>query len=256
MEEINTYSYSKIKCFLNCPLSFYKQYYDKPDDKISHGTSEFGSFMHYILEQYEKGELETYELLPYYINNYDDNVTSDFTLVINENFSKNFAETYFQSGKDYLENFEGFPTLKVIEVEYAFTECIDNKFNFTGKIDLIAEDENGDLIILDHKSKNGFKSKAEKAEYAVQLYLYAYAVYKKYGKFPKKLMFNMFRQDKFEIFDFDMDEYNNAMDWLNNMVEEIEETFSFPSVLGTFFCNNFCNYRNECEEKEGNNDII
>lgn len=55
---MNTYSFSKLKCFYNCKYYYYLHYFD--DDGMepeSHGTSEFGRFIHKILELYGKGEL-------------------------------------------------------------------------------------------------------------------------------------------------------------------------------------------------------
>lgn len=242
------YSFSKIKCYLSCPLCFYKRYFEKPEKDnpelaVSHGTSEFGSFVHEILEKYEKNELAIWDMLPYYKKHYDEKVTSDFNLRLTETFTKNFAKDYYDSGKEYLENFYGFPDYKILEAEYEFEEVINGSFIFTGKIDLIVEDEDKRLIIIDHKSKAAFKNKSERTEYAKQLYLYAYAVQKKYNRFPDKLMFNMFRKDKWESFDFIMDDYINALDWLISMVKEIEESLEFPALKDTFYCWNFCPYR-------------
>lgn len=252
------YSYSKIKCFLSCPFCFYNKYFERPEKDnpcllTSHGMSEFGNFMHKILENYEIGELELYDLLSYYTNNYDKEIKSDFTLKMTEKFSKDFSKDYYDSGKVYLEYFEGFNDFKILEVEYAFEEIIKD-FIFVGKIDLIAEDKDGNLIIIDHKSKSRFKNKAEKKDYARQLYLYAYAIKQKYNKYPKFLMFNMFRNNKWEVFDFNIEEYNDAINWLINMVKEIENTLEFNPVKNTFFCWNFCDYRlagfKECKEGE------
>lgn len=246
------YSFSKLRCFESCPLSFYKRYYERPENPLNHGTSEFGSFMHNILEDYANGKIEIPDMLPYYLENFNQNIVSDFTLQLGENFTKDFYFDYFESGKRYLENFQGFTKLhKILEAEYEFEEVVNDAFIFNGKVDLVAEDENGDLIIVDHKSKSSFKNKAELAEYAVQLYLYAFAIERKYGKLPVKLVFNMFRKDIWQVIEFKQEDYEAAMKWLVDSVNEVEGCFDFTSVPNTFFCNNFCSYRDNCEEKAG-----
>lgn len=242
------YSYSKIKCFLSCPLCFYKRYFEKPEKEqpwlvTGHGTSEFGSFVHSILENYEKGNLETFEMLPYYQEHYNENVVSTFEMKITEDFTKDFSFQYYSSGEEYLKTFNGFNNFNILEAEYEFEEPIDNKFIFTGKIDLIAEDDEKHLIVIDHKSKNGFKNKAELDEYAVQLYLYSYAVEKKYGRLPDILMFNVFRKKKWETIKFDKNRYKDSLSWLKTQVDTIENCFDFPSIPNTFYCWNFCQYR-------------
>ena len=37
----------------------------------SHGITECGLFMHHILEEYEKGNMQLDELVPYYTENFD-----------------------------------------------------------------------------------------------------------------------------------------------------------------------------------------
>jgi len=249
--ELPRYSFSKISSFENCRYGFFKHYFEGKDG-LSHGTSEFGGFVHQILEDYEKGKLELSDMLPYYIEHYDENVTSDFTLVMSENFSKDFAHDYYDSGIKYLENFEGFNDFKILEAEYQFDTVIDDLFVFNGKIDLIAEDSDNNLIIIDHKSKANFKSKAELHKYARQLYLYAYATYQKYHKYPKKMMFNRFRKNEWTIIDFKQENFDEAVSWAVNNVKEIESCFDFYANPNTFFCNNFCAFRDgNCDKQNG-----
>lgn len=246
---METYSYSRIKMFHSCKYAYYVKYFERPDVLLSHGTSEFGSFVHEILEKYEKGELEAYEMLPYYIDNYSKNVVSTFNLNMTKDFSRDFSDSYYASGLRYLESFDGFPDFDIIEAEKEFTIEIENSFKFTGKIDLVARNKNGDLIILDHKSKSKFKNKKEQAEYAVQLYLYSYAIERELGELPKKLYFNMFRQNEMVEIDFNMDDYKSAYEWLVNSVREIEDTFDFEKLdnKDDFYCMNFCPIRDICE---------
>lgn len=248
-KKLPVYSYSKVRNFYSCPYSFYLNYFEKSDDFIpeNHGSSEFGIYVHKILELYEKGELGEYELLDYYKEHYCENVDSSFVTKISDNFSKDLYDIYYESGERYFEDFNGYPDLKILESEYEFFEEINESFIFTGKIDLIALDSNDNLIVIDHKSKGKFKNKAERDEYSKQLYLYAFAVFKKYNKFPNKLAFNMIRTNKWIEFKFDEDRYSECLNWLKNCVNDIETCLEFPATPNTFFCNNFCIFRNVCE---------
>lgn len=246
---IEKYSFSKIKRFYSCPYSYYLHYYEKPEKEnpnviTGSGISEFGTFAHSILEKYTKGELDLCDILNYYEENYDNNIISSSVLDLGNGFIKDLYSLYYNDGYKYFSNFNGFDKLEILETEYEFEENIDNKFIFTGKIDLIAKDSEDRLVVIDHKSKSEFKSKKEKEEYAVQLYLYAYAIFKKYGKFPHRLMFNMFRKQKWVTIDFDKKKYIDAIAWLKDSVDEIESCLEFNTIKHTFYCRNFCDYRN------------
>lgn len=252
IDELPRYSFSKIKSYFNCPYGFFKNYFEKDRNKADHGMSEFGSYMHYILEMYEKGQLQIYEMLPYYKEHYDENVKSTFALQISENFSKDFADDYYKSGEKYLESFDGFPNLNILEAEYEFDTVINNQFVFNGKIDLIATNQNDELIIVDHKSKSRFQTKKELKEYAKQLYLYSYAVHEKYGKYPKYMYFNRFRRNETDEIKFTKKELAETLQWAIDSVTEIENCMNFDAIPDTFYCNNFCSYREgNCDKKDG-----
>lgn len=246
------YSYSKIKSYYNCPYYFFKNYFDKPENFIpeSHGTSEFGTYVHKILEMYEKKEIKLNQLLKYYEKHYNENIVSDFVIRFGKKFQKDMSSIYYEGGKEYFKNFTGYNNLRILESEYEFYENVNNVFILHGKIDLIAEDENSNLIVIDHKSKGKFKNKKEKKEYAKQLYLYAYAVYKKYKRYPDILIFNMFRSMEWVKFEFNKSDYIDAIQWAINSVKEIESAIYFEPIPNTFYCDNFCTFRNICEYKD------
>lgn len=251
-KHLNSYSFSKLKTFYNCKLYYYMHYYDKSLQEESHGTSEFGSFVHEILEKYAKGELEIYELLPYYKEHYSQNVVSSFSLKMSENFSKDMAQRYYESGENFLENFSGFD-FDILDAELQFDLPYSNLFFLNGKIDLIARKDE-DIYLIDYKSKGNWKSKSEKEEYSKQLYLYAWAIKQIYGVFPKKMAFYMFRINKWEWFDFSEQKMFEVLNWAKNVVEEIESEFDFSpetdnngNIVVDFWKRNFCGIRNSCK---------
>jgi ATP-dependent exoDNAse (exonuclease V) beta subunit len=230
-------------------------YYDKTLPEESHGTSEFGTYVHMILEKWNKGELQLSELLDYYIDHYWENISSDFTMYMTENFYKDFSENYYNKGLEFFQNFEGFD-FDVVDAEQDFDLVYENKFRINGRIDLIAKykDQDG-LIVVDYKSKGNWKSKAERLEYEKQLYFYAYAVKQLYGEYPKKMAFFMFRINKWTWVDFDLDRLNEVMDWAEDRINTIQSEFMFAPILEEnnnqfdWFCYNFCGIRHSCKYK-------
>lgn len=257
-KQLNTYSFSKLKCFYSCKHYYYLHYFDNegmiPE---SHGTSEFGSFMHKILELYGKGELDIYDMLPYYEKHYAENVTSTFTLQMTKTFSKDMGAKYYENGYEFLNNFTGFD-FRILETEKRFEVPYQDKFLLNGQIDVIAEDDEG-LMVIDYKSKGAWKSKAERLSYEKQLYFYAYALKKLYGEYPKKMAFFMFRLNKWTWVNFDENRLKEVLDWVEDTVNEIESEFDFTPVTQEnggefdFYCNNFCDFRHQCPYGQINN---
>ena len=226
---MNTYSFSKLKCFYNCKYYYYLHYFD--DDGMepeSHGTSEFGRFIHKILELYGKGELPPDKMVEYYKDNYDEFVVSDFTLNITPHFSKDMGQKYYNDGMNFLRKFTGFP-FKILDTERRFEVDYEGKFLLNGSIDVVA-DMSGKMVIIDYKSKGKWKSLQEMKEYEKQLYIYAYAMYKLEGKFPDKMAFFLFRLNKWTWVDFDINRLKEVLQWAENTVNDIESEFEFEPV--------------------------
>lgn len=242
MEE---YSYSKLTRYEECPLS-YMRYYLNGEKTESNGITECGSFMHNIMEQYEKGELKIEDLVPYFEENFNKNVVSSTYLQMSETFRKDMYGLYYNGFLDYLKNFTGIPHCKkIIDVEKEFHIIYNDDFSITGKIDLVFVDDEDNLCVLDHKSKKNFKNKKDQANYARQLYLYAWASKTLYNKYPSKLIFNLMRGEPVYI-DFNKDDMEHTLGWFSNTVHNIRDTFIYDANKGSFYCMNWCGLDN-CE---------
>lgn len=237
------YSYSKLTSFYDCPYAFYR-YYQLGEAGENNLFASYGILVHSVLERYAKGELQIKELV--------DEFTSSFELEINEPimmFGKDLTQSYLEKGIAFFSNFNGFWGLKPIESEYKFETKLGQNM-FIGIIDLIAENSEGELVIIDHKSSSKFSKKELKAK-SRQLYLYAKAIYDKYGKFPVQLWFNHFKNNYLEKIDFNLQDYDEAIQWALDTMEKIEACLEFdPNNSDKFYCNYLCDYRNNCEYKE------
>lgn len=213
---------------------------------VENAFAQYGTFMHDILERYATGGLEVYELCSEFVKGYSDNVTVDFP----PNKYVVLRESYFNDGITYLENFDGFDDYKILAAEDEFLENVDDDFNLKGFIDLVVEDENGDIIIIDHKSKAKFANKLEQKKYARQLYLYSLRVFRRWGKYPKKLIFNMFRKQKIVEIAFNMADYEEAVAWMKDTVREIRRCNEYPASPDGFMCKYLCDHREICTNKD------
>lgn len=248
MLDENPFSYSKLGCHEQCPHKLILQYIEKqPRRKLF--FSSYGSFLHHIIEKYDKGELELFELADYYKTNYKIHITEKAP----PNQYKDLNISYYNDGLYFFENFQGY-TDKTIAVEekVSFEIMIgDKKINFVGIIDRIAEDENG-IILYDHKSKKKFKDKKEREKYFKQLYIYAYAVNEIFGKYPYKLRFNMVRDFKIVDEIFNKEKMDEAIEWLKESILKIYNDENFNHNYDEWFCNWLCDVaENVCPYRSG-----
>jgi hypothetical protein len=207
--------------------------------------------MHSILEKYFKGELSIFELSEYYCDNYMNNVTESFP---NHRYV-DLGESYYNQGKEYLDDFSGLEQYEVLGVEEKLALNIGG-YNFTGYIDLTVKNQDGDIEIIDHKSrdlkprstrKKPTKSDAELDEYLKQLYLYSLYTYQKYNIYPKYLNFNAFRHNIWIQEPFDINKLEESKTWLIDTIHNIENENEFAPKPDKFFCSCLCEYRSFCE---------
>lgn len=235
------WSYSALSLYNDCPASFKAHYIDELPKK-SNAFAEYGGFVHNILNRFFRGELEDFELASIYRKHYAENVVSEFPFLGKTNLS----EMYYMQGHEYLLNFKGFDGYEAVGSEIEFHTTIAGK-RFIGFIDLLLKDAEGNYIIVDHKSKNKFKSKKERSEYLRQLYLYSVWVKEEYGKYPTELWFNMFR-GKIDKNKFVEDNLKKALIWAEFTLDMIDFDATWQKSGDYFYCRNLCDVRDYCEE--------
>lgn len=209
--------------------------------RVDNAFSQFGTFVHKLLEEYFKGEKAIFELSEEYSKRYDQNVKLTFP----PNDYLDLTEAYLADGQRYFDEFEGiFPTEDIVAVEEKVETNIGGR-EFVGVIDLVVKDGE-DYIICDHKTKKKFKTKKERKEYLRQLYLYAYYIQGKYQKTPVKLVFNLIRGNMQDEEKFSAEDMKKAVEWFTTTVQNIYADEEFKANVDDFFCNELCSVRHSC----------
>lgn len=242
------YSFSKLTSFHTCKYSYYQTYLLHKKG-VSNPFSSYGLFIHSLMERYAKGELTLDALPQLFCWEFEDNVKEPFP---KSPYCSDMKLLYYNQGLSFLKSFTGYEDVRILEIESEFTVDIDD-WKFTGIIDLVYIDKNGDLVIRDYKSKASFKSKKELHQYARQLYLYSLYVKEKYGKYPDKLNFLMFRKNESVTIDFNLEDFYEAIEWAKNTVSEIRECWDYSPTCDDFYSKNLCNHREYCEQKRNTN---
>lgn len=192
----NRLSYSQIDSFHQCPRKWTFKYIDKIDTDEQNIHLDYGSAVHKGLE------LAFLELK-------DNNMLSDQEMLqVVETLSHDYQygdpkeELYKLAIEDMhrLINYQGFyqkiKDKEVVGVEDEFDLKIPTLFsgeeveiNIKGFIDLIYRDNDGKLVVVDHKtSKKKFDK--NKRRNNLQIPIYFMAIKDKYGEYPKSGIYN------------------------------------------------------------------
>lgn len=240
-----TWSYSRVKTFENCPYKFYLRYIlgRKPSRAF---FSDYGGFVHSLLERYYKGELKRDELPSEYLIGFSDAVQG-------KAMSAKVFQSYFNDGLRYLREFvpvEG----GIVKAEGKIDGEIDG-IRFTGIVDLTVDDGE-DLMIVDHKSRalkprsnraKPTKTDEELDEMLIQLYLYVPLIEKMYWRKPATLAINSFRTNTLIKEPFDDGKFESAKQWLKTSVERITNEEDFDPEPEYFKCRHLCEMCEHCE---------
>lgn len=250
--ETMTWSYSRLETFDCCPYRWFLTYIHLPKPiKENKFYASFGLFMHELLEGYYKNENTKEELLIKYLTQFMEKTKGAGRP------SPETVQKYFDSGARFLRGLKPMK-FKMVSVEEKIDFSIGN-INFTGRIDYIGECD-GEYVIVDNKSRDlkprskrikPTKKDEELDSMLRQLYIYAAAVRRKYGKFPKLLCFNCFKTGMFIEEPFKKKEYDKAILWVRNKVEEIANAHEFHPNLDYFACKYLCGVGNDCCYNQG-----
>lgn len=242
-----TWSYSRIEAFNSCPHRFFLKYIKRFSDTDKFYAS-YGSFIHKLLEQYYRGELNKDDMLMVFLSDFSKEVRG-----VRPN--ETIVQKYIKAGCEYLRAFSPFP-YKMIDVEKRIEFTVD-KYNFIGFIDYIGIDENsGGIYIIDNKSRD-LKPRSGRAKPTVkdkeldsmlrQLYLYSVAIEQEYNVLPEALCFNCFKSGMFIKEQFDTQKYEETKQWAVESIEKIAQTEDFEPNGDFFSCFYLCGVNDHCE---------
>lgn len=237
------WSYSRLEAF-DCPYKWYMKYLCK-EKEMDMFYSSYGKFMHDLLFLYHSGAISKEDMVSMYYGSFSNEVRGFRP-------QPSTVEKYIEEGANYIRNISKFD-FNIVGVEEKVEFTIGD-YKFIGFIDVIGE-KDGEYIIVDHKTRamkqRSNRKKPTKNDEMIdeklrQLYLYAHAVNQIYGKFPKYLCFNCFRNGEFIKEEFNEDKYKETIEWALKRIEEISNMEDFPPNLDYFACFNICGLHDRC----------
>lgn len=244
------FSFSGASSFNTCPYG-YKLAYIDGEERVDNFYSDYGKFIHLILEKYFKDELSQEQLYDFYIDNYFENVKCPPPA-----YPANISETYYADGKNFFKDFIFDKSkYKIISIEDSINSTHKN-FSLIVKPDLILKNlESGKYILVDYKTSKYKKSKVEDkkiTEYKKQMAIYAQFLYKERQIEISEIQIWFIRTKDIYSYPLDLVQTMLTMEWFSDTIQKIKiekEWRPNNTKENSYFCNNLCGVRNACKYK-------
>lgn len=249
--ENTRFSFSSASTFNTCSYGWYLTYIASKE-REENFFAQYGKFIHQMFELYWKRELEDFELLDYYEQNFDKAVN-----LLPPPFPVGMAQRYYQEGLDFFSS----PPFDRDDYDVLVLEGTINskrgKTSLVVKPDLLIKNKkSGKIILLDYKTsnplKNGKPDKKKLEGYERQLILYA--------KFCEKelkikideivLLFVRSKEMPFYAVERNPEKEKIVMKWFFDTIKKIKKTDSFDATPSAYFCSHICSVRSSCDKKE------
>ena len=243
-----TWSYSRLNSFDECPYKWFMKYIKEYKD-IPMFYAEYGKFIHELIEGYYNGTIPKNKLSIEFLSNFS-------TQVKGLRPQSSIVKKYLDLGLKYFNEFKPFP-YETIAVEERFDFEIRG-IPFIGFIDYVGKNDD-EFIIIDNKSrdllprsgrKKPTKKDKELDDMLKQLYVYSAAIKQRYGKYPKYLCFNCFKNGMLIKEQFDIQKYYEVEDWVEETVRRIEDAEDFDARPDFFKCKYLCGVNDCCDFKD------
>lgn len=239
------WSFSRLSLYNECPYYWYLKYIKNTKEAEKFYAS-YGSFMHKLIELFYKKEISKDEMLLRFYTNFSTDVKGFRP-------SEKIVQKYIEQGAKYLKEFSPLP-FHVKEVEKKVEFNIDG-VPFIGFIDYLGENDNGELVIVDNKSRD-LKHRSKKTtptlkdkeldKMLTQLYIYSAAIYQEFGVFPVELCFNCFRTNTLIREPFNLQTYYNTIELVKKEIAKISSDSDFLPNQNFFFCKYICGVSEDC----------
>ena len=242
-----TWSYSRLTAYEHCPYHWYLKYIEGQDGEGSF-YAENGKIMHGILDELIKGTLSIYDAPTEYLERFNE---------IENTTKQSIMDKTYDSCVNYLDNLDEniLDGYHVVGSEIKLDFLVYG-YRFVGIIDLLLQDENDNLIVVDHKSsdpflkKNGepYASTKEQFEnYKRQMGLYCYGLAQVFDERPTKIVFNHFKSGKLTVLPVSERLIDDSVNWCLGVIEKIYKDDTFEPLTKTGFCYRLCDYRSDCD---------
>ncbi len=232
----NTYSFSRVKCFQQCPLRYRFRYIEGRKEAFRSIESFLGSTVHDVLEwlyaQREDGtELGETEILEEFSRRWTEGL--DRTVVVIRIKDEN--DEYHRRGREMLSRFfhETFSRdrSRTVSLEQRLSKRLSTEVLFTGFADRIGRTDKGRLFVIDYKTSKSEGNGSEFSE-GLQAPLYAACVLDHHDDTEALAGYHYLRHGTTRWQQVDRDRARQLVERFLDLVGEVEAAGDFPANPG------------------------
>ncbi len=210
------WSYSKLDVACSCPFAFKKLYLDHCEE-AKNPFAQVGTLCHDLLAQYELGKIAAYDLLPLFEKRAAKEISAEWPA-----FPLDLTERTFAKIRNYFRRFSGFKFRRILLVEEKIVGTVAGR-PFSGVLDLVAEDKQGRIIIVDHKSSGMTEYRGRRLAYhARQLFLYAHLLRQHFFIGTDAVVFNLFKEGQWIEIPWTAAAEEDAISWAAGIMAATE----------------------------------
>lgn len=210
------WSYSKLDTAAACPFAF-KQIYLNHVPDAENPFAQVGTLCHDLLASHALGNLASYEMLPAFRKRYSKEVTAPWPP-----FPLHIEERTYEKLCVFFRSFSGFSFPHILMVEKKLIGTVAGR-PFSGILDLVAQDHEGRVIIIDHKSGGISEYRGRKlVHHKKQLFLYAHLLRQCCGLEADALVFHLIKEGQWIELPWTELEESDAVSWASSIMGAVE----------------------------------
>lgn len=246
------YSYSSVSTFSTCPYAFKLTYIDYLSREPNF-YAEYGTLIHTCFEKYFLGEVDYYDVVQYFIDNFDSVVVTP-----PPPFPAGMRERYMEAGIKFFSEFSfAKEDYDIVDVESKLDFHLTDNIIFTARPDLVLKSKKtGKTALYDYKSSSVFKTNGfgvetrddkKIADYYRQMFLYTYALRITKGIEIDEITLWFTRPDRQVTIPWSKEREDAAVHWAIREITKIRNAVDFPyDNSSQYFCQNLCGVRSHC----------
>ncbi len=248
----NSYSFSRIKSFRQCPARYRFRYLQGLKEAFRSIESYLGNSVHDVLEwlygERMKGSSPDLEsTLQKFAQQWSEEMDDSIVIIrVDET-----EQTYVQLGRSMLEQFhrETFARdrSRTVSLEQRVSVKIADDIVFSGFADRVGRTEKGRLFVIDYKTSRSEGDSSEFSE-GLQAPLYAASVLRHHGEDEALAGYHYLRHGTTRWQHVDPDRAQFLLDRFEQLVRETEAATEFPARPGILCA--WCGFNAECRDAE------